>query len=53
MFMYNIESWNIWVLNGSLKHKTINDWINNHNLSIIGILETKIVSNHMGRLGQL
>jgi hypothetical protein len=51
--MYNIESWNIWVLNGSLKHKTINDWINNHNLSIIGILETKIVFNHMGRIGQL
>jgi exonuclease III len=53
MSIYNIESWNIWVLNGSSKHKTVNDWINNYNLSIIGILETKIVSNHMGRLRQL
>jgi hypothetical protein len=46
--IYNIGSWNIQGFNGSLKHKVVNDWVNNHNLSLVGILETKIKINHMG-----
>ena len=46
--MYNIGSWNIWGFNGSSKHKVVNDWVNNHNISLVGILKTKIEINHMG-----
>jgi exonuclease III len=46
--MYSIICWNIWDLNGSLKHKVVKDWINNHNLSLVSILETKIATNHIG-----
>jgi len=45
--IYNI-SWNIQGFNGSSKHKVVNDWVNNHNLSLVGILETKIKINHIG-----
>jgi exonuclease III len=48
MSIYNIGSWNIRGLNGSPKHKAIKVWVNNYNLSVVDILETKIASIHMG-----
>jgi exonuclease III len=45
--MYNIGSWNIRGLNDSSKYKAVNDHINNPNLSLVGIHETKIASNHI------
>jgi hypothetical protein len=32
------------------KHKVVKDWINKYRFTFIGLLETNITYNHMGRV---
>ncbi|KAB5540601.1 hypothetical protein DKX38_013575 [Salix brachista] len=45
--MVAFGSWNIWGLNGSNKQSAIRRWMHNHQLDIIGILETRVNASNL------
>ena len=50
--MNNILAWNVRGLNKAKKQEEVARFISNHNISLFGLLETKVKRNNLGRLYQ-
>ena len=45
--MFSIGSWNIWGLNNLQTQKAVQEWTENNNLELFGLLETKISPSNL------